>query len=83
MLFLSSQTPYLTRGSVSLEKLIAWDSRGPPVTQQPMSPARWTDIAVNTVMQREELPQEGSWDRNLLGAEQLSLAVLGVLSASC
>lgn len=53
------------------------------MTQQPMLPARWIELAGNTVMQREQLPQEGTRDRNLLGVEQPALAVLGVLSASC
>lgn len=42
-----------------------------------------TELAGNTAMQREELPQEGTRDRNLLGTEQPALAVLAVLSASC
>lgn len=50
-------------------KFIAWDNRVPSVTQQPMSPARWIELAGNTAMQREQLPQEGTW--NLRGAEQL------------
>ena len=88
----SGRSPGPERGTVG--RRIARASGRRRVTHQPVSSARWTELAGSTAVQREEPPQTGSpvrcrgrlpasRRRNLVGAEQPALTALGLLLALC